>query len=174
MLGTLREDYTITLRLLYRGRLTAFNNLVTYWFERSRIAIKTGRAKRAGLLATNSIAKGANLSVMKRIKDTGNIFMAWRDREWILDGAKETVVMIGFDDGTELRRTLDGIPVSEINPDLTGDVDLTVAVKLRENKSIAFIGVQKSGLLISPRNWLTSFCRLQTLRVFLISMLFDH
>jgi len=97
------------------------------------------------LLATNSIGMGTNLTVMKRIKDTGDIFMAWSDREWTLDGAAVRVAMIGFDNGEQDTRVLDGLPVETINPDLTATVDITEAVPLGENQNIAFIGTQKSG-----------------------------
>ena len=40
--------------------------------------------------------------------------MAWRDREWILNGAAVHVCMVGFDDGT-----LDGALVATINANLT-------------------------------------------------------
>ena len=46
--------------------------------------IESGKVKRAGLLATNSIRGGVNREVLKRIKQTGDIFMAWSDRDWIL------------------------------------------------------------------------------------------
>ena len=71
--------------------------------------------------------------------------MAWTDRTWMLDGAAVTVAMIGFDDGTEDNRMLQGIRVSDINADLTADVDLTAAKTLKTNDSIAFIGTQKGG-----------------------------
>ena len=49
--------------------------------------IEAGKAKRAGLLATQASAGGANRTVLERIKETGDIFWAWSDRPWILDGA---------------------------------------------------------------------------------------
>ena len=87
----------------YDGRLPGFADLVCYWFEKAREQIENGKAKRAGLLATNSIRGGANREVLKRIKETGDIFMAWSDREWILDGAAVRVSMVGFDNGDRKR-----------------------------------------------------------------------
>ena len=43
--------------------------------------IEQGKAKRAGLLATNSIRGGANRKVLERIKETGDIFWAQSDRD---------------------------------------------------------------------------------------------
>jgi len=71
--------------------------------------------------------------------------MAWSDRPWILEGAAVRVSMIGFDDGNEISRTLDGQEVSHINADLTGQVDITKAKQLTENENIAFRGNQKGG-----------------------------
>src|SRR5215218_9357452 len=63
--------YVEDLFKLYRDRVPAFADLVCYWFERSREQIEAGKAKRAGLLATNSIRGGANRRVLMRIKDSG-------------------------------------------------------------------------------------------------------
>ncbi len=145
ILGELGEKYTNRLRKHFKGRLPAFTDLVAYWFEKAREQIELGRAKRAGLLATNSLGMGTNLTVLKRIKETGDIFMAWSDREWILDGAAVRVAMVGFDAGTETSKRLDGLPVQKINSDLTANVDLTQTMQLISNRHLSFIGIQKSG-----------------------------
>ena len=145
ILGELGEEYTNRLRKHFKGRLPAFTDLVAFWFEKAREQIELGGAKRAGLLATNSLGMGTNLTVLKRIKETGDIFMAWSDRDWILDGAAVRVAMIGFDNGREQNRSLDGTAVRIINADLTSQADLTVADKLSSNQGLSFIGIQKSG-----------------------------
>lgn len=88
---------------------------------------------------------GTNLPVLKRIKETGDIFLAWDDRPWILDGAAVRVAIVGFDDGSEQNRLLNGTSVQSINPDLTVGLNLTIAKQLSENQNLAFIGTQKSG-----------------------------
>ena len=45
----------------------------------------------------------------------------------MLDGAAVRVSMVGFDDGSEKHRVLDGTPVTEINADLSTGLDLTQA-----------------------------------------------
>ncbi|MDQ7035388.1 MAG: DUF559 domain-containing protein [Anaerolineae bacterium] len=145
MRGELGDKYVDDLRSLYEGRLPAFTDLVAYWFESARVQIERGKAKRVGLLATNSIGMGTNLQVLQNIKKTGDIFMAWSDRDWVLEGAAVRVAMIGFDNGTEQEKVLDGESATKINADLTKDVDLTIAKPLFENTNIGFIGVQKSG-----------------------------
>ena len=53
--------------------------------------------------------------------------------------------MVGFDDGTELNRTLNGSPVQSINADLTSEVDVTTAARLTENRSLCFRADEKGG-----------------------------
>ena len=141
----LGDDYVNVLRKLYTAPLSGQSDLVCYWFERTRRLIAEGQAKRAGLLATNSIRSGANREVLDWIKKTGDIFMAWSDREWILDGAAVRVSMVGFDGGEEQEKKLDGQKVAQINSDLTATVDITGAAKLLENEGICFLGMMKGG-----------------------------
>ncbi len=136
---------------LYEHRVPAFADLVCYWFERTRALIEQKHVRRAGLLATNSIRGGVNRNVLDRVKQTGDIFMAWSDRPWVLDGAAVRVSFVGFDDGKEQHRSLNNATVSSINPDLTGDEDLSAAKQLHENIGICFYGSQQKGSFdISP------------------------
>jgi len=135
----LGNEYVEALFTLYGDRLPA-SDLVCYWFEKARAMIESGRVKRVGLLATQAIRGGANRKVLERIKETGDIFWAQSDREWILDGATVHVSMIGFDNGSEKDRLLDGHSVLEINPDLTVATNLTLALNLPENGNISFKG----------------------------------
>ena len=145
MRGELGDEYYERLTHYYDGRLPGFADLVCYWFEKAREQIENGKAKRAGLLATNSIRGGANREVLKRIKDTGDIFMAWADRDWILDGAAVRVSMVAFDRAVQDERTLDGLPVDHITPDLTATVDITVASRIDENRLLSFQGPSPKG-----------------------------
>lgn len=145
ILGELPEDYVHDLRQVYEGRLPNFSDFVTYWFERARKEIQHNRAGKVCLIATNSIAMGTNLTVLKRIKETGDIFLAWDDRPWILDGAAVRVAIVGYDDGSIVLKKLNDVEVGAINADLTAGVDVTQSVRLEENKNKSFIGTQKSG-----------------------------
>lgn len=138
----LGDNYVDALFSLYEGRVPAFADLVCYWFERARAYIEQGAVKRAGLLATNSIRGGANRRVLERIKETGDIFMAWSDRPWVLDGAAVRVSMVGFDSNQEnkIGPLLDGCSVNVINSDLTANLDLPDAKALKENQSICYQG----------------------------------
>ncbi|MCH8151919.1 MAG: class I SAM-dependent DNA methyltransferase [Planctomycetes bacterium] len=123
------------------------SDLCCYWFEIARRAIVRTTVKpamaspalhgpRAGLLATQGIRGGDNRKVLKRIKETGDVFMAWSDREWVQDGVAVHVSMVGFDGGADTQRVLDGVPVERINANLTGDLDLTETPRLQENLGI--------------------------------------
>ncbi len=146
MRAELGGKYVDHLRDLYKGRIYGGADLVTYWFEKARDEIARGQSKRAGLLATNSISMVGNREILSRIKETGDIFMAWSDRPWLLAGAAVRVAMIGFDDGSQLERVLDGAPVEAIHSDLTArSLDFTGATRLKENSRICFLGMMKGG-----------------------------
>src|SRR5271157_1614356 len=145
MRSELGDKYVDDLRQLYEGRVPGGADLVTFWFEHARDQIEQGRCQRAGLLATNSISMPGNRPVLDRIKASGDIFMAWSDRPWILGGASVRVAMIGFDSGFEKNKVLDGHPVTDINSDLTTGSDLSSAKALPENSGLCFLGVMKGG-----------------------------
>ncbi len=145
MRGELRDEYYERLTDFYKGRVPGGADLVCYWHEVARQQIERGLAKRAGLLATNSIRGGLNRQVLNRVKETGDIFMAWSDRAWILDGAAVRVSMVGFDSGVESKRILDGVPVVNINSDLTATINVAAASILQENRGISFQGPVKVG-----------------------------
>jgi type II restriction/modification system DNA methylase subunit YeeA len=154
----LDDDYVKQLFSVWSGRVPAEADLCCYWFEKARAHIQTGRCWRAGLLATQGIRGGANREVLKKIQDTGGIFWAISDKEWILDGANVHVSLIGFDGGSEKTRTLDGKAVPAINANLSSATDITQARILPENQGIAFMGDTKVGPFEIPealaREWL--------------------
>ena len=139
----LGEEYRASVFALYQGRVPGFADLCCYWFEKTRAHIAAGKCKRAGLLATQGIRGGASREVLKRIKDSGGIFWAESDRPWILDGANVHVSMVGFDDGSDKKRILDGQMVSDIHANLTTDTDTTKAQPLKSNANLCFYGSQQ-------------------------------
>ena len=141
----LGDEYVNRMFDVYRGRVPAEADLVTYWFERARAAIEGGTSKRVGLLATQGIRGGANRRVLDRVKETGDIFLAWPDEVWVVEGATVHVSIVGFDDGSESNRSISGAPAVAINSNLTGGVDLTKAQRLPENMGLAFMGDTKGG-----------------------------
>ena len=93
----LGDKYVDALFDLYRGRVKAESDLVVYWFEKARAQLEAEAVARVGLLATQGIRGGANRNVLERIQQTGTIFWAWSDRDWLLDGATVHVSMIAFE-----------------------------------------------------------------------------
>ncbi len=143
--SALGDAYLEELRAAWAGAVPGGADLVCYWHELARRQITSGATSRAGLLATNSVRSGANRTTLDRVKQSGGIFMAWSDEPWVVEGAAVRVSIVAQDDGSEMHRVLDGEPVDTINADLTSGVDLTAAVRLRENGGLSFIGDQKSG-----------------------------
>ena len=141
----LGDEYVNAVYNLYGDRIPNSSDLCCYWFEKAREHIEDGKARRAGLLATQAIRFQSNRPVLARIKDTGEIFAAVPDKDWILDGANVHISIICFDDGSETARILDGARVDNINADLTGGADLTQARTLVENADISFMGDIKVG-----------------------------
>ncbi len=148
MRGKLGDEYVEKLRKLFEDRIPGQSDLCCYWFEKARELIEHGKCQRAGLLATQGIRGGANREVLKRIKETGDIFFAVSDRDWLLDGANVHVSMVGFDNRAEKIKTLDSNAVAEIQPNLTAaSADISTAKKLKANESIGFIGTTKKAPL---------------------------
>ena len=175
LLREIGDEYTAQLRQTYTGRVPGGADFVCYWFEKARAQIAAGQAKRAGLVATNSIRGGANRKVLERIRETGAIFHAWSDLEWVNEGAAVRVSLVCFGnhpnpilqkDGANAvsRGILNGQPVTEIYADLTGrtfdtgTLDLTQARSLIENFGIIVRGSEKGGAFDIPgelaRKWL--------------------
>jgi type II restriction/modification system DNA methylase subunit YeeA len=155
----LGDAYVDALFENFGSRVRPEADLCCYWFENARQQVEHGKCKRAGLLATQGIRGGANREVLKRIKDTGDIFFAESDRDWILAGANVHVSMIGFDDGSETLRSLDGRPVEVINPNLTATADVTTARELKANLDVAFMGTTKGGAFDIPEGLALEFLR---------------
>ena len=150
--ANLGDEYVDALFDLYHGRVSAEADLVCYWFEKARDMLAEDRTKRVGLLATQGIRGGANRNVLRRIKETGDIFLAWSDQPWVLDGAAVHTSIIGFDNGSETVRELDGEAVESVNSNLTDGPDITEAKPLKENLGIAFMGNTKGGPFDIPES----------------------
>ena len=147
------EDYVARMFKTYAGRVPAEADLVCYWFEKAGRQIASGKASRAGLVATNSIRGGANRRALQAATETRRIFEAWSDEPWVIDGAAVRVSLVCFsrtDDELVSGARLDGQPVDEVFADLTArhggaGVDLTRVRRLPENFGVAFMGNTKGG-----------------------------
>ena len=142
----LGDDYVDKLYEAWDDQVPTKGDLCTFWFEQARQQIQHGESKRAGLLATQAIRGINSRLVLKRIKASGDIFFAESDRDWLLDGAAVHISMIGFDDGSEKHKILDGADAERIHANLTARIaDLTKAHCLKENLEIAFKGTERRG-----------------------------
>ncbi len=148
MRGDLGEDYVNLLHKVWDGQVSGRADFCAFWFEKARHQIERGKSSRAGLLATQTIRAVDSREVLQKIKTTGDIFFAESDREWDRrpDGAFVHISMVGFDDGSEKHRVLDGAPVDVIHSDLSSrSADVTEARRLKENAGIAFKGIDRTG-----------------------------
>ena len=141
----LGDEYVEAMFEVWEGRVQRTADLCCYWHEKARRMVHAGRAKRAGLLATQAIRGGASRETLARIKESGDIFFAESNRKWVLDGASVRIAMVGFDDGTDTHYVLDGKSVEGINVNLTSGLPLAEAQRLPENAVIAFQGDSKVG-----------------------------
>jgi type II restriction/modification system DNA methylase subunit YeeA len=123
----LGDRYVDDLFATYKERVEPFSDLVCYWFEKSRAYVQAKGTLRVGLLATQGIRGGANREVLNRIKATGDIFFAYADRKWPLNGAIVRISMVGFDHGEENIKTLDGVTVGGIHSNLSAGANTTTA-----------------------------------------------
>ncbi|MGR7994077.1 class I SAM-dependent DNA methyltransferase [Xanthobacter sp. ZOL 2024] len=143
----LGDDYVDRLFQAYRGLVPAEADFVVYWIAKAAAAIEADRAKRVGLVATNSVRGGANRVVMDRIADKIGFIAAWADEAWTVEGAAVRVSLIAFGPtGDDETRRLDGVSVLRINSDLTdASSDIAKSERLEENFDHAFQGPVKVG-----------------------------
>ena len=183
--GELGKAYFDALNKVYDKEVPGGADLVCYWFDKARKQILAGEAVATGLVSTNSIRGGSNRKVLDAIVSDMVIFDAWADEPWVNDGAAVRVSLVCFGlpasvvsatryadvAQTPLRADsllphtgqpmcrLDGNPIVKINSDLTaGDVNITSAVRLKENLGACFMGASKKGAFDIPsklaRSWL--------------------
>ena len=157
----LGEEYTEQLRYAFSGRVSGASNLVCYFFEKARESIAEHQTKRAGLVATQAIRKGANRVVLDRIREDTTIYDAWQNEPWTQDGAAVRVSIACFaQPDAALAPHLDGEPVAQIFADLHGaGDDFTQVRRLAENRERCFQGPVKVGPFDIPgataRQWLS-------------------
>ena len=160
MRGGLGHEYTERLREAYADSVPSSADLVCYWFAKAGELVAQGEIVRAGLVATNSIRSGNNRPVLDRIVTDSAIFAAWSDEPWVIEGAAVRVSLVCMaSKDADLPVYLDGEATDRIHADLTKDsFDLTQAVRLAANASVAFLGVNKNGAFDVPgdvaRAWL--------------------
>ena len=140
-LRELGDQYTAALRAAFKGQVPESADLVAYWF--AQCANLPASLHAAGLVASNSIrSSGSNIPLQAFARELP-IFHAWSDLPWVVDGAAVRVSIICGSRDSTLPRTLDGLSVSQISPNLTEhqhDVH-----KIAAQKGIIFRGPPKIG-----------------------------
>ena len=141
----LGDDYFEALDTVFKGRVPGGADLVCYWFEKARKAIKSNGLGAAGLVATQSIRSGSNRVVLDAIRKNTRIFDAWSDEPWVNDGAAVRVSLISF--GWGECCFLNGVKVDQITAELGSEVgtDMTIAKPLAANAGVSFEGTKKYG-----------------------------
>jgi type II restriction/modification system DNA methylase subunit YeeA len=150
MIRELGEDYTVKLRKLYDGRNAGGADFVCFWFAKCNDYMKAGWLQRAGLVSTNSIRGGKNREVLDAIAEKFEIYNAWPDEDWVNEGAAVRVSMTALSRVPMPIHKIRDEEVDSISSDLSGKkkhekLEASKVKPLKENKSIAFIGTQKSG-----------------------------
>ena len=152
MVGELTNPYVRRLHDVYRDAIHGNSDLCVYWHELAYRQIAAKKAKRAGLLATNSIRDEFSGQVLQRIHEAGGLLFAYRNEPWGGSNpqpgkhlASVRISIVGQDDGTDPLRELDGVLVSAINPDLTSGPNVTIAQQLHENRGVAHAGGDRNG-----------------------------
>ena len=163
MIAAIGESYAASLRTVFKSRLSPFSDLVCWWFDKAYEQIQQGNARRAGFVATNSISGGRNRLVLDKIVSDLQIFEAWSDEPWIVEGAAVRVAIIAFAKTNEPAR-LDGKSTNKITSELrasnAGGSHFNPASvgQIASNRAVAFIGTMKNGDFNIPgtlaRSWL--------------------
>jgi len=148
MISELGEVYTNSLRKAFSNTPGGVD-LVTYWFVQAWDQMQVDHLFRAGLVSTNSIRGGVNREVIKPIVENGQIFEAWGDEAWTVEGAAVRVSLICFGNvQNESNARLDGVQVTRILSDLSANDlghDITKSKTLKANLELAFQGFKFGG-----------------------------
>ena len=79
LITNLGEEDVSTLFRVYEGRVPRQADLICYWFVKAGEHLARGASKRVGLVATNSIRRGANRRALENATGGRPIFDAWSD-----------------------------------------------------------------------------------------------
>lgn len=171
MRKALGDSYTEALRSVYK-QVPQTADLVMYWWEKAAASVRAGKARRFGLITTNSITQKFNRGVIEAHtgakKDPLAVTFAIADHPWVVSGAAVRIAMtVGARaaeaNGQAVLATVaaeergDGVEslaqrvevatkgVAAIHSDLTGGANVAAAIPLRANTGISFQGMNLVG-----------------------------
>lgn len=165
MRDALGDGYVEALRRTYTS-VPESSDYVMYWWERAAQVVREGKARRFGLIATNSLRQTLNRRVIERHLSEEkplSLIFAIPDHPWS-DAANGAAVRIsmtvgeaGEKEGTlgnvvsETREDADGFSVElverkgKIFADLTSGANVASAVSLKANEMLSYPGVKLHG-----------------------------
>lgn len=147
----LGDDYVEWLRGEFK---VGVKDYAVYWFRKAHDHLQP--QKRAGLVATNSIAEGRNRqAALDYIAGHGGVITsAVSSQDWPGE-ANVHVSIVNWIRGTPEQplRTLDGLPVAGITTTLRAGVESDVGSPLRANEGRQFYGVVPTGngFILAPQ-----------------------
>lgn len=178
MREALGDGYVEALRAAY-PEVPDSVDFVLYWWHKAAEIVRRGRARRFGLITTNSLTQTFNRRVIAHHtagKKPLKLLWAIPDHPWTDEGAAVRIAMTvgGMEGQPWLGRVVaelsadtpeaeaetvkvEGRCVETIHEDLSGGVDLTDTLSLRSNLGISFRGYLLSGkgFIVSPARWET-------------------
>lgn len=140
-LRELGDDYTGKLRAAYQGMVPESADLVSYWL--AQCTAHATSISSAGFVSSNSIRSSGSNVPLRAFSNVFEIFNAWGDLPWVIEGAAVRVSIICGSRDTGRVKTLDGRQVEHISSSLS-EVD-RVAVRFPSHKNIIFRGPPKIG-----------------------------
>lgn len=143
MIRELGEKYVTELRRAYSGKVPGGANLVCYWLSQASDSIRSSGLSRAGLVTTNAIRTGADRRVLEMLCKTAELYEAWSDEPWVVDGASVRVSIICVSIEL-LPKRLDGAEVATITASLS-QFQQPMPSPLDENAGTSFTGTFLNG-----------------------------
>jgi type II restriction/modification system DNA methylase subunit YeeA len=155
-------DYVSGIRKVFKDRVPAGADFVTYWLEKSGRLVEAEKVQNVGFVITNSIRGGQNQKVLDSIVKTCTIYNAWSDEPWIINGAAVRISIVCFSKRDKFQVgpcMLNDKQVTAIYSNLE-ETNYDQAKPLKENQNVSFMGITKTGPFdISgrlARDWLQS------------------
>jgi hypothetical protein len=160
--SALPGEYVDALRAAY-PEIPDTADLVMYWWHKAAERVAGGKARRFGLITTNSIVQGYSRPVMESwLRKDVRLLFAIPDHPWVesVDGADVRIAMTVAARAVDHRGcallghvlenasdvvAVELMEVAEINSSLTGGADARVAAALISNSHTCFQGVVPAG-----------------------------
>jgi hypothetical protein len=176
LLGELGVGYTEALRAAY-PEVPDTVDFVLYWWHRAALEVRAGRARRFGLITTNSLSQVRQRGVIAHhatAEPPLKLLWAIPDHPWHGGGAAVRIAMTvaGLEGSPRLARVvaepkapdpehesegleIEEAPVDLIHPDLSAGAPVVEAVPLKANEGLCSPGMKLhgNGFIVTPEQW---------------------